>query len=87
MTHRFPNKIFKIQLKSSLVNKNATPVHFDKYGSNCLFYIDDQATFNFFFDRFAKLFHWTRWNGETPFGHFIYRNKSFKMPMINRKGF
>ena len=68
------------------MNRNAAPIHFDQYGTNCLFYIDDEKTFQLFYDRFPKLFEWTRYNGETPYGHFIYRNKLFNFRSIDRKG-
>ena len=69
---------------SNLLNTNAVPIHFDKYGTNCLFYIDDDTTFKMFYSRFPNLFYWTRYNGETPYGHLIYRNKIYKMPNTNR---
>ena len=71
--------------KNSLVNRNAAPIHFDQYGTNCLFYIDDEKIFQLFYDRFPKLFAWTRYNGETPYGHFIYRNKLYNFRSIDRK--
>ena len=76
------NENFKIL---SLVNGKAAPIHFDQYGTNCLFYIDDEEIFQFFYDRFPKLFAWTRYNGETPYGHFIYRNKLYNFRSIDRK--
>ena len=30
------------------MNRNAAPIHFDQYGTNCLFYIDDEKTFQLF---------------------------------------
>ena len=38
------------------MNRNAAPIHFDQYGTNCLFYIDDEETFQFFYGRFSNLF-------------------------------
>ena len=67
------------------MNKNAAPIHFDNYGTNCLFYIDDEPTFQLFYNRFPKLFEWTRYNGETPYGHFIYRSKIYNFGQIDRK--
>ena len=70
-----------------LVDKNAAPIHFDKYGTNCLFFIEDEQTFQIFYERFPELFGWTRYNGETPYGHLIYRNKIFNFRSIDRKRF
>ena len=74
-------------LHVQLVDRKAAPIHFDKYGTNCLFYIENEPTFQIFYDRFPKLFEWTRYNGETPYGHLIYRNKIYNFRSIDRKRF